>query len=82
MGAGVKPVVARPFDHVHEQLTQRDRLTLGVAAGEAEAVVAREPLSEGDLLTPRRLRLLDHSRASGRPVEVGAGVGLGLVALR
>ena len=73
--------MARPFDHVHEQLPQRDRLTLGVAAGEAEAVVAREPLSEGDLLTPR-LWLLEHSRASGRPAEVGVGVGLGLVALR
>ena len=74
--------MARPFDHVHEQLAQRDRLTLGAAAGEAEVVVAREPISEGDLLAPRRPRLLDHSRASHRPVEVGVGVGLGLVALR
>jgi hypothetical protein len=73
VGAGVEPVVARPFDHVHEQLTQRDRLTLGVAAGEAEAVVAREPLSEGDLLTPRRLRLLDHSRPAAAPLKPASG---------
>jgi hypothetical protein len=62
------------LDHVHEQLAQRDRLTLGVAAGKAEVVAARELLSEGGLLAPRRPRCLDHSRVSDRPVEVGAGV--------
>ena len=78
---GVPVMAGVLLDHVHEQLAQRDRLTLGVAADEAEVVVAREPLSEGDLLAPRRPRLLDHSRVSDRPVEVGVGVGLGLVAL-
>ncbi len=56
-------------------------LTLGVAADEVEVVVARESLSEGDLLAPGQPRLLDDSRVGDRPVEVGVGVGLGLVAL-
>ena len=55
-------------------------LIFGVAAGEAEVVVAGELLGEGDLLAPRRPRLLDHGLVGDRPVEVGVGVGLGLVA--
>jgi hypothetical protein len=76
------PVMARVLlDHVHEQLAQGDWLTLGVAADEVEVVVARELLSEGDLLAPRQPRLLDDSRVGDRPVEVGVRVGLRLVAL-
>jgi hypothetical protein len=56
-----------------DALAQRDRLTLAVAAGEAEVVVAGELLGEGDLLTPRRPRLPGDSRVSDRPVEVGVG---------
>jgi len=68
------PVMARVLlDHVHHQLAQRDRLTLGVAAREAEIVVTGELLREGDLLTPRRPRLSHDSRISDRPVEVGVG---------
>ena len=77
------PVVAGVLlDHVHEQLAQRDRLTLGVLADEIEVVIARELLSECDLRAPRRPRLLGHRRVRDRPVEVGVGVGLGLVALQ
>jgi hypothetical protein len=71
------PVVAGLLlDHVYQQLTQRDRLTLEVAAGEAQVVVAGELLRERDLLAPRRPRLLNHGRVSDRPVEVSVGVGL------
>jgi hypothetical protein len=70
---GVPVVAGVLLDHVNEQLTQRDRLTPGVAAGEAEIVVAREPLSEGDLLASRRPRRLDHSRVSDRPLKSASG---------
>jgi len=30
--------------HVHQQLAQQDRFTLGVAAGEAHVVIGGEPL--------------------------------------
>ena len=46
----------------------------------SEVVVAGELVSEGDLLAPRRPRLLDHRRVSDRPVEVGVGVLVGAVA--
>src|SRR5262249_31583469 len=78
---GVPVVAGVLLDHVDDQLAQRDRLTLGVVADETEVVVARELLSEGDLLAPRRPRLLNHGRVMGGPVEVGVGVGLGLIAL-
>ena len=62
---GVPVVTGVLLDHVHEQLAQRDRLPLGVVADEIEVVVARELLGEGDLLAPRRPRLLQ--RAGQRP---------------
>ena len=78
---GVPVVAGVLLDHVHQQFAQRDRLPLGVAADVAEIVVARELLSEGDLLAPRRPRLGDHGRVSGRTVEVSVGIGVGLVTL-
>jgi hypothetical protein len=70
---GVSVVAGVLLDHVHQQLAQRDRITFGVAAGEIEVVVARELRSEGDLLAPRRPRLLDHRRIGDRPGEVASG---------
>jgi hypothetical protein len=68
------PVKARVLlDHVHQQLAQPDRLTLGVAAREAEIVITGELFREGDLLAPRRLCLSHDSRISDGPVEVGVG---------
>jgi hypothetical protein len=53
------PVMAGVLlDHVNEQLAQRDRLTLRVAAGEAEVMIAGELLGEGDLLAPRQVRTI------------------------
>ena len=76
------PVMAGVLlDHVQEQLAQRDRITFGVAANEAQVVIVRELLGEGNLLAPCRPRLRDHGRVGDRPVEVGVGVGVGLVAL-
>ena len=39
------PIVAGVLlPHVHQQLAQQDRFTLGVAAGEAHVVIGGEPL--------------------------------------
>jgi hypothetical protein len=69
------------LDHVGEQLAQRDRVALAILADEAEIMVAGELLGEGDFLAPRCPRFFDHGRVGDGTVEVGIGVGLGLVAI-
>src|SRR5215475_8519098 len=70
---GVPVVAGVLLDHVHEQLAQRDRLTLGVVADEAEVVVPGELLGEGDLLAPGRPRLPDHGRSATAPLKSASG---------
>ena len=67
---GVPVVAGVLLDHVH---AQRDRLTRGVAAGEAEVVTARELLGEGDLLAPRRPRLLQRAGSATAPLKSASG---------
>ncbi len=70
---GVPVVAGVLLDHVHEPLAQRDRLTLAVAAGEAEVVAAGELLGEGDLLAPRRPRLLQRAGSATAPLKSASG---------
>src|SRR5262245_66396715 len=79
---GVPVVAGVLLDHVHEQLAQRDRLTLGVVADETEGVVPGELPGGGDLLSPGRPRPPHHGRARARPAGVALGHGLGLATPR
>jgi hypothetical protein len=68
------PVKARVLlDHVHQQLAQPDRLTLGVAAREAEIVITGELFREGDLLPPAAYASATTAGSATAPLKSASG---------
>ena len=78
---GVAVVAGVLLDHVHQELTQRHRLALGVLADEVEVVVGDELIGEGYFRAPGRPGLVDGRLVGDGAVEVAVRVVRRLVAV-